>query len=42
MQTRAMPIRPWRLIRSEEPFGNRWYRLRRDTVELADGSVVDD
>lgn len=37
-----MPIRPWRLLRSEEAFGNRWYRLRRDTVELADGTVVDD
>lgn len=42
LHTRPVPIRPWRVIRSDEAFRDRWYRLRRDTVELADGSVVDD
>jgi ADP-ribose pyrophosphatase len=37
-----MAVRPWRLLRSENVFRHRWYRLRRDTVELADGSIVDD
>jgi len=37
-----MPVRAWRLIHSEDAFRHRWYRLRRDTVELANGSVVDD
>ena len=42
LHTRAMPIRPWRLIRSEDAFRDRWYHLRRDTVELPDGTLVDD
>jgi ADP-ribose diphosphatase len=42
LHTRPVPIRPWRLIRSDEAFRDRWYRLRRDTVELTDGTVVDD
>jgi ADP-ribose diphosphatase len=42
LHTRPVPIRPWRLIRSEHVFRDRWYRLRRDTVELVDGSIVDD
>lgn len=33
---------PWRTLSSEVAFEHRWYRLRRDTVELPDGSVVDD
>lgn len=37
-----MPLRAWRLIRSEPAFEHRWYRVRRDVVELPDGSVLDD
>ena len=42
LHTRRVTIRPWRLICSEHAFRGRWYRLRRDTVELSDGTVVDD
>jgi ADP-ribose pyrophosphatase len=33
---------PWRLLHSELAFEHRWYRLRRDTVELPGGRVLDD
>jgi ADP-ribose diphosphatase len=42
VHTRPVPVRPWRLLRSEYVFDHPWYRLRRDTVELAKGTVVDD
>ena len=35
-------ILPWTLLSSELVFDHRWYQLRRDTVKLPDGRVVDD
>lgn len=35
-------IKPWRLVGSRMAFDHRWYRLRQDTVELPDGTLVDD
>ena len=35
-------IRPWRTLATEPVFEHRWYRLRRDTVELPDGTILDD
>ena len=35
-------ILPWTLLSSEMVFDHRWYQLRRDTVKLPDGRVVDD
>lgn len=35
-------IQPWTLLSSEMAFDHRWYKLRRDTVKLPDGRVVDD
>ncbi|WP_426061816.1 NUDIX hydrolase [Hymenobacter sp. B1770] len=35
-------IRPWKTLHSELVFEHRWYRLRRDTVELPTGQVLDD
>jgi ADP-ribose pyrophosphatase len=32
----------WRLVKSQLVFDDRWYRLRRDTVELPSGGVLDD
>jgi ADP-ribose pyrophosphatase len=37
-----MAIEKWALLDSELVFGHRWYQLRRDTVRLPDGTVVDD
>lgn len=37
-----MRPRAWRLLRSEPAFEHRWYNVRRDTVELPDGRVLDD
>jgi ADP-ribose pyrophosphatase len=34
--------RPWRTVRSQFAFENPWYLLRRDTVELPNGRVLDD
>jgi 8-oxo-dGTP pyrophosphatase MutT (NUDIX family) len=34
--------RPWRLLGSELVLDHRWFRVRRDTVELPTGLVVDD
>lgn len=34
--------RPWRVLDRRLAFDHRWYRLRRDTVELPDGRIVDD
>ena len=35
-------ILPWTLLSSEMAFDHRWYQLRRDTVKLPDGRIVDD
>ena len=35
-------IQPWTLLSSEMAFDHRWYKLRRDTVQLPGGRVVDD
>jgi ADP-ribose pyrophosphatase len=35
-------IQPWTLLSSEMAFEHRWYKLRRDTVKLPDGRIVDD
>jgi 8-oxo-dGTP pyrophosphatase MutT (NUDIX family) len=35
-------LRPWNSLASELVVDNRWYRLRRDTVRLPSGFVVDD
>ena len=35
-------IRPWTLLSSEMAFDHRFYKLRRDTVRLPNGRVVDD
>lgn len=34
--------RPWKLRSSEPVLDHRWFRVRRDTVELPDGRVLDD
>jgi ADP-ribose pyrophosphatase len=34
--------RPWRLIASELVLDHRWFRVRRETVELPTGRVLDD
>ena len=36
------PATPWRILDSHNAFEHRWYVLRRDTVELPDGGVIDD
>jgi ADP-ribose pyrophosphatase len=33
---------PWRILDSRNAFEHRWYVLRRDTIELPDGGVIDD
>lgn len=35
-------IRPWKVLDSEFALDHPWYRVRRDTVELPDGKIVDD
>jgi ADP-ribose pyrophosphatase len=37
-----MPLTPWDSLATEVVVDNRWYRLRRDTVRLPSGRVVDD
>ncbi len=34
--------RPWRLRASEPALDHRWFRVRRDTVELPGGRILDD
>jgi ADP-ribose pyrophosphatase len=34
--------RPWRTLESRVAFDHHWYRLRRDTVELPGGGILDD
>jgi ADP-ribose pyrophosphatase len=35
-------IVPWNTLRSEIVFDHRWYKLRRDHVELPSGRILDD
>jgi len=35
-------IQPWKLLASEMALDHPWYRVRRDTVKLPDGKVIDD
>lgn len=35
-------IKPWRILESEMALDHPWYRVRRDTVELPDGKIIDD
>jgi ADP-ribose pyrophosphatase len=34
--------RPWRILDSELVLDDRWFRVRRDTVELPEGRILDD
>ncbi len=35
-------IQPWKILDSEFALDHPWYRVRRDTVELPDGKIIDD
>lgn len=35
-------IKAWKIISSELVFEHRWYKLRKDVVEIAEGKVIDD
>ena len=35
-------LKPWSLLKSEFVFRHKWYQLRKDTVALPDGHIVDD
>lgn len=35
-------IQPWKVLDSEWALDQPWYRVRRDTVQLPDGKVIDD
>jgi ADP-ribose pyrophosphatase len=37
-----MTTTPWKTLSSQNAFDHRWYVLRRDTIQLPDGSIVDD
>jgi ADP-ribose pyrophosphatase len=37
-----MNLKKWKLKKSEIVFNHKWYKLRRDEVELPNGRVVDD
>lgn len=37
-----MAIHPWKLLKSTFVFQHKWYQLRRDEVQLANGNVLDD
>ena len=37
-----MTPEPWRVVATEPALDERWFRVRRETVELPDGAVVDD
>ena len=37
-----MPLTPWEPLATELVVDHRWYRLRRDTVRLPSGRIVDD
>jgi 8-oxo-dGTP pyrophosphatase MutT (NUDIX family) len=36
-----MTIKPWKVLRSSYALDEPWYRVRRDEVELGDGTVID-
>jgi ADP-ribose pyrophosphatase len=36
------PLSKWKILNSKFAFQHRWYKVRQDTVELADGTIVDD
>jgi ADP-ribose pyrophosphatase len=36
-----VPRRPWRIVASTYPIVTPWLRLRSDTIELPDGTVID-
>lgn len=38
----ATKIEPWKTLKSELVFDHKWYKLRRDHVELPSGQVLDD
>lgn len=35
-------ITPWKLLKSEWILQNKWYKVRKDTVEVRPGKIVDD
>ena len=37
-----MPVEPWVTLNSELVFDHRWYKVRKDTLRLPDGQVLDD
>ena len=38
----SVKIAPWKTLRSELVFDHRWYKLRRDHVQLPSGRILDD
>lgn len=36
------PIQPWKVLASSIAFNERWLRVRKDTVELPSGKIVND
>jgi ADP-ribose diphosphatase len=37
-----MSVEPWTTLQSDLVFDHRWYKLRRDTVRLPSGDILDD
>jgi ADP-ribose pyrophosphatase len=35
-------MKSWKILHSHTVFQHAWYTLRQDTVQLPDGSIVDD
>ncbi len=35
-------ITPWKLLKSEWALNEKWYKVRKDTVEIREGKIVDD
>lgn len=35
-------LRPWKILHSEMALDHEWYKVRQDTVELPDGTIIDD
>ena len=35
-------MKSWKILHSDTVFQHEWYTLRQDTVQLPDGSIVDD
>ncbi|HEY4652700.1 MAG TPA: NUDIX hydrolase [Pontibacter sp.] len=42
MNTAKDKIQPWKTLKSEMVVNEKWYKLRRDEVELPNGTVLDD